>query len=335
MDLWRDSLALIRDYLFTGCGLGAFPMVYSAYGILIHVPFLTHIHNTFLEIWIEQGVLGALALLWMGGVALIWAWRALSSARVSLWGQVGLAALCVVVLHGVFDCAFYVTRTLPLLGLGLGYAGAAVRHVEPGAWRLGPRLRRALGWSAGAVLLVGAGLGHRQLLGAWYANLGAAAQAQAELGVYDPDHFGDLTLDRVRQTVGLERAEMAFGQALRWDAGNVTARQRLGMIAASRGEDEAAWAWLQPLWDGGRRDDVTRLLVGDVLAARGEVEAAAAAVRGLPWAGDRLMWQAWYRYWTNEDYARTVYACAAVLGLSPQNKQAADLRARAEARLGR
>ena len=42
LQLYRNSLYLIRDYAFTGIGLGStFAMVYSRYGLLIFVPFLS------------------------------------------------------------------------------------------------------------------------------------------------------------------------------------------------------------------------------------------------------------------------------------------------------
>jgi len=38
--LWRDGWLLARDYVFTGVGLGMFPMQYSIYTLLIHVLYL-------------------------------------------------------------------------------------------------------------------------------------------------------------------------------------------------------------------------------------------------------------------------------------------------------
>ena len=60
--LWRDIPAIIQDYFFTGSGLGASPMVMSTYLFLVHVPFVYHVHNLFLQVGIEQGMLGVIGL---------------------------------------------------------------------------------------------------------------------------------------------------------------------------------------------------------------------------------------------------------------------------------
>lgn len=63
-DLYRNSLYLAQDYAFTGIGLGEpFALVYARYGLLIQVPFLTHPHNLPLAVWMNQGLLGLVALL--------------------------------------------------------------------------------------------------------------------------------------------------------------------------------------------------------------------------------------------------------------------------------
>ena len=58
-------VALALDYPFTGAGLGSFEMAYSSYVVLLHVGFLQHGHNLFLDVWIEQGIIGLLALTWL------------------------------------------------------------------------------------------------------------------------------------------------------------------------------------------------------------------------------------------------------------------------------
>jgi O-antigen ligase len=62
--LWRDSIPLIQDYFFTGSGLGATAMIYATYAYLLHVPYLYHAHNFYVQIALEQGVPALLA--WMG-----------------------------------------------------------------------------------------------------------------------------------------------------------------------------------------------------------------------------------------------------------------------------
>ena len=328
--LWGQGLGLARDYAFTGSGLATFPMVYSMYSILIHVPFHSHIHNTYLEVWIEQGVLGALALLWGGAIMLAWAWQALRSDRVPLLAWAGLAALVVTAVHSVFDVAFYGARTLPLLGLVAGCASNAVRTAQRDIRNTQYAIRQL--FLVLAVLSVAALVLRHPLLGIWHANLGAVAQTQVELGAYDPARFDSPTIDLVRQREDLRAAEREFARALEWDALNLTTLQRLGTIALSRAEYERGLTQLQAAWETGHRDDVTRLLLGDALVATGQAERAAETVRGLTWAEMRLAGQAWYRYWVNEDYSRAADAWAAVLLLNPDNEEASRRKAQAETR---
>ncbi len=63
--LYSESLLLARDYLFTGVGVGTFPAVHSTYALLIHVPAMIHVHNMYLHILVEQGLLGLAALVAM------------------------------------------------------------------------------------------------------------------------------------------------------------------------------------------------------------------------------------------------------------------------------
>ncbi len=333
LQLWDQGWGLVRDYAFTGAGLETFWMVHATYGILIHTPYLAHVHNTFLEVWIEQGALGALALVWGGVAILMGAWRALHSDRLPLLGWAGLVALAMMVVHGTFGVDMYGTRTLPLAGLAVGYAWYAVRSAPVVTGSLTPATRWALVATGGVAVLMVALVFHRGLLAAWHANAGALNQTQVELAAYDPAHFDNPTLDQVRQRADLSAAGGEFAQALAWDASNLTARQRLGTIALSRGEYEPGLAHLQAAWDAGHRDDRTRLLLGDALVATGRIEEAAGLVRGLSWAKMRLLGQAWYRYWVNKDYRRAADAWATVLLLDPTNQEVVYWRAEAEKRV--
>lgn len=323
VSLWSQGLSLIRDYGFTGIGLGMFPMVFSVYGVLIDTPFVTHIHNTWLEVWIETGGLGIVALLWGGLAALMWGWRALGRKGGRSLAWAGLAACLALAVHGIFDSVFFGTRMLPLAGLALGFAWISARNADPaGTPRSLPESpRRWTRWvpvlAAEALLVLLVVILHRPLLGAWHANLGAVAQARVELNIYDPAHFDDPTLDLVRQKEDLGAAEREYARALRWDAGNLTAQQRLAALALSRAQYNKGLAAAQALWARGHRDDITRLLLGDALVAAGQPEAAADTVRGLNWAEMRLRGHAWYRYWLDKDYRRAADAWTTAIMLNP------------------
>ena len=106
--LYNNSLYLVRDYLFTGAGLGnTFGMVYSRYGLLLYVPFLYYPHNLFLSAWFNQGLVGLIALAGIGLSLLLLISRMTRAAKPSpLFLGAWLGAI-VVLLHGVTDAPQY------------------------------------------------------------------------------------------------------------------------------------------------------------------------------------------------------------------------------------
>ena len=239
-----------------------------------------------------------------------------------------------ILIHGHVDDVFYGSRALLLGFAPLGLIWAAGQTIAPQRvdHRATPRrFSSYLGWAAVAVviLLAVGGIVWRPAMGMWHANMGALEQSRVELAAYDPKKPIDPTLDEVRQSADLSAAEQSFARALELDAGNATARQRLAAIALSRGEYDAALAHTQAAWDAGHRDDATRLLYGDALAAAGRVEQSVRVVRGLEWAERRFMTRAWYRYWVNGDYRRAADAWGAALMLNPANTEAARQQAEA------
>jgi len=66
LDAYRNSIYLIQDFPLTGIGLGEqFAMVFSRYALLLRHPFLSYSHNLYLDLWLEHGLLGATAWLWL------------------------------------------------------------------------------------------------------------------------------------------------------------------------------------------------------------------------------------------------------------------------------
>ena len=324
LSLWREGMGIIQDYPFTGSGLQSYWMVHAVYGLLINVPFIAHAHNSFLQVWIEQGLPGALALIWMTAIVAGWAWRGFNRLDVPLLGWAGLAALFAAAVHGIVDVVFYVERTLPVLGFLLGFA--ALSGGQQASKRF-PKLRSSQIAGVGAaflLLILFAGLLlWRPLAAAWHANLGALHQTRLELSRYDPQNFDNPTLDKIRMSTDLSAAQAEFNQALAYQPGSPAAVHRLAMISLSRGEYDQALLGMESAWHDGKRDRTSRLLYGDALVAAGNPRQAAEIVAGLSWAKSRLLFQAWYRYWLNQDYRRAADAWKAVIWLDPTDQEAA------------
>jgi hypothetical protein len=238
--LYRDTSQLIRDYLFTGAGLGAFPMLYSAYILGIDVVFQRHAHNLYLAVWLEQGPLGLAALLWLG-VAFFrafGAWRQDQEADISLddreashlMASASCWAMVAIFLHGLVDSVHYNSPYLPLIFVALGLGGFLSCQIaarpETRAFWTKPVLYRSV--TAGGIFLFGLLLwGGKPTMASLYANLGAVAQAKIELRNY---HWPDTIPSKIRAKADLSQPVKLFEQALRLEPDNTTAQERLELI---------------------------------------------------------------------------------------------------------
>lgn len=108
IEVYRGSLSLLRDVPFTGIGLGGqFAMIYSRFVLLIQVPFLTYSHNLFLETWLETGILGISAFLWVIA-AVVWAVLPALKARKNWLLEGAFAGWLAFLIHGLTDARPFV-----------------------------------------------------------------------------------------------------------------------------------------------------------------------------------------------------------------------------------
>lgn len=334
LNLLRRSLLLARDYAFTGLGLGMFPMHYSIYTLLIHVYHTVYSHNALVDLMIEQGVIGLGSYLLLAISCFVFGLRRLQEAtQAQAWViEAGLCSVGVSMAHGLVDDVLYGSRGVLLLFVPVGLVVAVLGMARESQVVSQENTWRRWAWAAAVGVLLIAGLvWWRPVTGAWYANLGALAQARVELNAYDEQHFDNPTLDQVRRQENLDVAIALLKRAVQVDPANPTARQRLAAIGLSWGQYDAALIHMQAAWEAGYRDEVTRLLWGDALVAAGRTEEATGVVRGLEWAESRLMLQAAYRYRASEDYRRAADAWGTVVLLDPGNSEAARRRDEAEA----
>jgi hypothetical protein len=307
----------------------------------IYIPFIAHVHNSFLEVWIEQGIAGAFGLLLAGIVILGWAYKALGRGQVNILGWAGLAAVSAVFLHGLVDVVFYVSRTLPVIGLVIGLAwwvnALPDSTRQPSERRFLIRQTQGLLSASLVFLLVIAALVlfYKPARAAWQANLGALRQSHFELSEYEPANFARRSIDDLRKEASepLIQAETSYQVSLEIDPANRTALQRLASMAFSRNEYAESLSYAQALWQAGHRDPTSRLLLGEALTADGQIAQAAEVLSGVTWAEYRLMGTAWYRYWLGGDAQRAANAWAVVLLLNPGNQDAARWVKEAQSKL--
>ena len=132
--LWRDMLAQIGDYPFTGSGLAATMMVDATYFRLLHVGFIPHAHNLFLQIAVEQGLIGLAAFIGILAAALYGLFRAAGAGRaqgglIRLFALAGIASLVALCVHSLVDTGVYAAKIAPVLFVPLAFA-LAVAEAE-------------------------------------------------------------------------------------------------------------------------------------------------------------------------------------------------------------
>ncbi|MBI5302413.1 MAG: O-antigen ligase family protein [Chloroflexi bacterium] len=279
-----NSLDLASDYPFSGIGLGAFTMAYSSYVLLVHVPHTIHAHNLFLDIWLEQGLLGLVAFLGLiivGGL----------NAPGSRWRTAALASLGVLLLHGLLDDAFYGygagALSLLLIPLGVLARDAVTAQTRFPRW-LAPVL-------AGACALIAMFVAFAPATRAMIeANLGALAQTRAELAVYEWPRYSFQDQLRRNGIVNLNPAIAHYQNALALDPTNATAQRRLGQIALSLGQYDAARRHFEIAYTRAPHHIATRLLLGELDALDSKPEHAVAWWRAIDMNAEPLQTRLWW-----------------------------------------
>jgi cytochrome c-type biogenesis protein CcmH/NrfG len=227
--LYQNSLYVASDYLVTGIGLGSgFAMVYSRYGLLIPVPFLTYTHNLALAVWMGQGLLGLVALVGLVASFYLFIFRVMRVSfprKVFFGAWMGVTAMLI---HGLSDAREFVEIgwLMPTLFLLIGLTMAAGRlamsessnqeiAAHPSRFRFAPALVVLVLLIGGAVIF------NRQLSAAWNTNLGALQETEGELA---PD------LSNEQRLAYYESARSYYRDALAADENWSNANRRLGNL---------------------------------------------------------------------------------------------------------
>lgn len=234
LQLAQDAVDLAGDYWLTGAGLNSFDGLYSQYiqGIPFHV--VIHSHNLFLNVIIEEGVLGIAS---MGAIlALSFWWLSdpkLSGYRRSIHGFALVAGatfsmLVVLCLHGLVDDVLYGSRGILLLWFPAGITAMLFpRRQGLREWIKAAESSRMIFLGIVTVITALFLLAFRSpLLGSWYSTLGAIEMDRVELADYPSGEWSDGS-----EAVNLSAAVSQFNRALLYDQDNRTAWHRLGLVA--------------------------------------------------------------------------------------------------------
>ncbi len=301
LDLARDTFHLAEDFLFTGGGLGAFPGLYSRYVMIIPVFLFSYSHNFLLDVALEQGLFGFLALVIVmlnsAAMLIIPIWREQDEASgTDLLRWAVLAGLIVVGMHGLLGDALYSNGGTPLLFLLPGLTIAVTWSPSNAAQRVSApapdaRPRRTIGIAAVVtvvVLTIPLFLFYKPMRASWYANLGAVQMARIELAGWKDEANNDLGAP------DLFSAEALFDQSLQLSPGNRTANHRLGLMAMHRSDFADAAQHLEAAYQSDTGDRGLNKALGYDYVWLGQPARALPLLREIPEAKGEMDTYAWW-----------------------------------------
>lgn len=296
--IWHDALSIIGDYFFTGSGLGNTTMVLSSYVYLLHVPYLHHVHNLYLQVAVEQGVPGLIAFLTLAvgtvGMAIVQLRHGDPASRKVTAGA--LAAQLALLMHGCVDAELYVG---PFAGLLWLPAAVLVMLALPQSKRTQAAQRRLSTWQRFAVgsapliiiiiLCLWPGAQSR-----WLVNLTAVAQTRQELSRYEWPTWSIQDEVRRDQVSATDQLIRQYGAVLQHNAQNVTAHRRLGQLLLAKGDYPQALRELAAAYRLAPQQRATRQLLGEAYALTGDDAHAAALWRTVDVSQGQLDLRQWW-----------------------------------------
>ncbi len=301
MEIYGQVWRLAQDAPFTGGGLAAFPALYSTYILGTPFLFLTHAHNAYLNLLVEQGwpgLIGYVGLLVAAGWA---AARNIRQAdeRYRAFAVAGALGLAVVAIQGLADATLVASRAIPVLLVpaGLALAGKSKgsniepRNVNPQIANLnGGAGRGWLGVGISTLALIAlAAFTWRSWLAAWHANLGTVTHDRIQLAGWPTGRWDDGSSASL-----YAQAEPEFRRALELDRLNRTANHRLGIAAGLKRDFTGAADHLQRSYeaDPGHRGIIKALGYTDVWL--GEYGRAKPLLATIPEARGELAVYVWW-----------------------------------------
>ena len=109
LQIWSDTLHMLRDHPIFGAGLRGYAIVMKPYVTTPKGLPELYAHDIFLSMWAEIGLLGLAAFVVLLGMLLWRGWSAFSKsegfAKALLWGT--SAAFVAITTHGLFDTPYY------------------------------------------------------------------------------------------------------------------------------------------------------------------------------------------------------------------------------------
>jgi putative inorganic carbon (HCO3(-)) transporter len=136
LQIWSDTLRMLRDHPIFGAGLRAYARVMAPYVTPPRTPEL-YPHDVWLAMWSEIGLLGLAAFVVLLAILLWRGWRGFAAAtgfwRPVLWGTA--AAFVTVAVHGMVDTPYFKNDLAVEFWIFAAFQVAAIRIIATSATR--------------------------------------------------------------------------------------------------------------------------------------------------------------------------------------------------------
>lgn len=96
---WSETLNMLKDHWVLGAGLSGYPEVFTSYHLATHIEIFQYPHNLLLNIWVELGILGVVAM----GILAYYVWQKRQEPHVFIPFLV-LIQMCI---HGLVDVPYF------------------------------------------------------------------------------------------------------------------------------------------------------------------------------------------------------------------------------------
>lgn len=134
VEVWRETLPMIPDYLVTGCGLGTYESAFMKYKRLSATVTDAYVHNDYLQYLVELGLPGFLCGLVLViaamRAAIVAAYRHSSPAGRAL-GAACLASMTALLLHSIVNFNSYIPSNAFAFAWVAGLAASAMFSSKP------------------------------------------------------------------------------------------------------------------------------------------------------------------------------------------------------------
>jgi len=124
--MWQGTWRLLGDNWLFGAGLSGFPSLYDQYREARHTELLLYPHNLILNFWVEIGIVGLGAFLWLVFLFFRRVFRAYRRGKDKALVLATMTAMIVLLVHGLIDVPYFKNDLSILFWIIIGLLSAAM-----------------------------------------------------------------------------------------------------------------------------------------------------------------------------------------------------------------